>query len=213
MPRTYLLLSSRLVISEEKLDIYPVWDYNGCPMPIPTKSIPVEKLAEVLRIDPNSPTGLTWLPSSSRPGLGNKPVYGHRGSKKYFRIEVCGERYAAHRVVWALAYGSISEEQQIDHIDGDGFNNRLENLRSASNLLNANSRHRTNGNQYFGVEQYPMAGGRVVWRCRFSLYEARVSLGVYPTEEEAAQARDKWFRDCGIQPSVWNFEHPARSGV
>lgn len=34
-----------------------------------------------------------------------------------------------HRLAWLFHYGSIIPNKHIDHIDGDGSNNRIENLR------------------------------------------------------------------------------------
>lgn len=50
------------------------------------------------------------------------------------------KRYYAHRVIWEMHFGEIPKGLCIDHIDGDGLNNRLSNLRLVS--LSDNQRNR-----------------------------------------------------------------------
>ena len=50
---------------------------------------------------------------------------------------------AAHRLAWYIANG-VAPLDEIDHIDGDGMNNRIANLREASSSVNKrNSRLRS----------------------------------------------------------------------
>jgi hypothetical protein len=53
------------------------------------------------------------------------------------------KRYYTHRVIWEIVNGPIPEGMCIDHLDGNGLNNRIENLRAAS--LSANQRNRRVG--------------------------------------------------------------------
>ncbi|KKM84538.1 hypothetical protein LCGC14_1298190 [marine sediment metagenome] len=73
----------------------------------------------------------------------------HRTS--YVQIKVNGKLYLAHRLAWVITYGS--QPDQIDHIDGDGLNNRIENIRNVSGSENAkNCRMRKdNSSGYSGV--------------------------------------------------------------
>lgn len=66
-----------------------------------------------------------------------RPVGSIAGNKKsdgrYFTVHATiqgvQKRYYVHRVIWEMHHGPIESGMCIDHIDGDGLNNRLENLR------------------------------------------------------------------------------------
>ena len=60
-------------------------------------------------------------------------------NKSYFMISVHGSRYL-HRVVWEHVNGKISDDLEIDHIDNNTSNNKIENLQLLThqdNLLKA----------------------------------------------------------------------------
>ena len=50
------------------------------------------------------------------------------------KVDGCRHEIRLHRLVWALVYGRFPK--QIDHINGDGMDNRLENLRECSIVEN-----------------------------------------------------------------------------
>jgi HNH endonuclease len=58
-----------------------------------------------------------------------------------------------HRVIWEQVRGSIPASAQIDHISGDGLDNRMDNLRLASNAQNQRNRgpNRNNPSGWKGV--------------------------------------------------------------
>lgn len=54
----------------------------------------------------------------------------------YVRVVISKEWKLAHRIVWEMHYGEIKEGLQIDHKNGDGCDNRIENLRLVSGSQN-----------------------------------------------------------------------------
>jgi len=75
----------------------------------------------------------------------------------------------------------------IDHKNGDGLDNRRENLRPASRSQNKTNsrRYRNNTSGYMGVSRHG-AG----FRAYVSINNKRVGIGTFPTVEDAARARD-----------------------
>jgi hypothetical protein len=77
------------------------------------------------------------------------------GVKRYERISIKGKAYALHRMIYLWNHGNLPEI--IDHIDGNRENNRIENLREATQHQNClNSKHRvTSKSPYKNVYLQP----------------------------------------------------------
>jgi hypothetical protein len=75
----------------------------------------------------------------------------------------------------------------VDHIDGNGLNNRKENLRMATRSQNQyNSRRRVdNPSGYKGVRSYKDTGK---WQARITANKKQYHLGYFDTAEEAHKA-------------------------
>jgi hypothetical protein len=56
--------------------------------------------------------------------------------KNYIRTTHKGKTYRVHRIIWEMFNGEIPENMQIDHINNNGFDNRLENLQLVTNQQN-----------------------------------------------------------------------------
>lgn len=96
----------------------------------------------------------------------------------------------------------------VDHIDGDGLNNRRSNLRVATRLENArNQVCRRGGTSTFkGVSR----SGTRRWRATIRLATGRLHLGYFDSEEDAAKTYDVAAREHFGSFASLNF--PADGG-
>jgi hypothetical protein len=61
---------------------------------------------------------------------------GYVNSQGYVSFMFNGNNYLAHRVIWEMHNGIIPEGMQVDHINRDRLDNRIENLRLATHQQN-----------------------------------------------------------------------------
>lgn len=73
--------------------------------------------------------------------------------KAYIQVRLLNELHYAHRLAWIIANGPIPDGMQIDHVNGDGTDNRLVNLRLTTPSENKRNmrRMRTNKTGVTGV--------------------------------------------------------------
>jgi hypothetical protein len=81
-----------------------------------------------------------------------------------------------HQLAYYIKYNKIVE--QIDHIDGNRSNNKIDNLREVTHQQNAFNRTTTKG-------YYP---GKNNFKAHICINNKQIYLGTYNTEEEARKA-------------------------
>lgn len=100
----------------------------------------------------------------------------------YLMCMVLGHKFKVHQIVWALHNGRLSD-MPLDHIDRDPRNNRIENLRQATDEQNS---------QNLRASLHPNAGLRFEPNGKVSAYASRknrkIYLGRFDTEAEARAA-------------------------
>lgn len=108
----------------------------------------------------------------------------------YITIQVGGVPYLGHNLVWFYIHGEWSK---LDHIDHRRWNNKLDNLRKASDHNNAANRECVSGNT--GFKGIHLRKGR--YEVGIKVNQKRIHLGVYKNIEDAkeayAQAAVKYF--------------------
>ena len=144
--------------------------------------------SEYLRYEPE--TGkLYWLRTMNS----RAPVGAEAGSSKgtrYRKLRFKGKFYQCHRIIWDMLNPDdpLTEVDQIDHIDHNRLNNRIENLRKVSCAVNSHnlSKPVNNSSGVIGVHWYRPYGK---WQAQISVKNSRLHLGYFENFEEAIAAR------------------------
>lgn len=122
---------------------------------------------------------------------GVKIGWEHFGGKagKYKHMSIFGKVFKIHRVIFLYHHGFLPE--MIDHINGDSFDNRIENLREtdpAENARNKKKREYTRSGVK-GVNRHNPSGR---WSARITRPDGkREYLGLFKTVEEASAVYKK----------------------
>lgn len=118
---------------------------------------------------------------------------------KYVLIRVFGKPYLAHRLAWLFSYG-VWPEFHIDHIDGDGQNNSINNLRDVPPDVNGKNarRKKNNTSGVNGVYLHKQTGK---WCAEGHYTECGIKkkkyLGLFPCIKSAEAARLAWEEEQG----------------
>lgn len=137
------------------------------------------RLKEVL--DYNSETGVfSWL--STRNGRAVEgEIAGRLHSGGYWRIDIDGYTYYAHRLAWLYVNGYFPENV-IDHIDRNKLNNTIINLRESTTQCNIRN-SKLNCNNVSGVNGvFKYRGG---WQAKIKIERRGIYLGTHECFLEA----------------------------
>lgn len=144
----------------------------------------LERLRQL--VDYNPETGVfTWKEKT-----GKKVRVGHEvgsvHSQGYIEAMIDRKRWFLHRLAWFYVHGEVPP-QQIDHINGNRADNRIGNLRVASQQQNSGNMRIRSSNQS-GLKG-------VYWRKDLNRWSASIhvnyktkNLGLFETKEDAHAA-------------------------
>jgi hypothetical protein len=113
-------------------------------------------------------------------------VVGKNSMKHGYRTTaINGKQYYQHRLVWLYIHGEWPKSD-IDHVNGDKSDNRIENLRLATKSQNAHNKKKFRNNTSGFVGAYKHWSGR--WYSLIMIEGKSKYLGCFATAEEAGKA-------------------------
>lgn len=101
----------------------------------------------------------------------------------YKVVSIKDKMYKVHRLIWLLYYNIDPGSTLIDHVDGDPTNNKISNLRLATQKQNCHNRKVRQTSMFKGVQ---VEKGK--YRARICVNNTLLHLGFFNTAEEAHAA-------------------------
>lgn len=117
--------------------------------------------------------------------------YSGSSTNKYIAIYYDGRNLCIHRLIYILMYGDIPDDMDIDHVNRDYHDNRVENLRVCTRSLNScNAKPRPNS----------ITGVRGVYKRKgkngmFAVTVCGKYIGQWHTIDEAIIARERYIQE------------------
>ena len=142
------------------------------------------ELDENLSYDPK--TGMFVWVSKRHKRRSKDGFAGKKHRLGYRDVVINGVSYGAHRLAWLCVHG-VMPESHIDHINGIKDDNRIENLREATEQQNQMNRKRCRANTS-GVKGVCWIERCKRWEAKFISNKARIFVGRFMSLDEAAAA-------------------------
>ena len=108
--------------------------------------------------------------------------------KRYMQVTINRSVYKLHRIIWKMVHNEYPEE--IDHIDGNGLNNILSNLRKADSNINSRNK-RLNSKNTSGQMGVFLNKRNKKWVARIQSNYNVIYLGSFISFNEAVLCRKK----------------------
>jgi hypothetical protein len=126
---------------------------------------------------------ITLVSPEDAPLISGNAWQAHKARNTFYATGNNGKRL--HRIIL-----KPDEDHHVDHRDGNGLNNRRDNLREVTNQQNCQNgvAHKDSTSKYRGVCWYT---NYKKWRSTIYVDGKQKALGYFETEELAAKAYDK----------------------
>ena len=151
------------------------------------KTVPVERLRYVFIYDPLTGILTHRIDRGQRARAGKEA--GGMGHAGYRLVSVDGVVLLAHRIAWAIHTG-MWPEGHIDHINGVKSDNRICNLRVASNAENLRNQRKRVSNSS-GVKGVSWNKQKQKWTAQIGIDGKDKYLGSFDNLNEAASCYQK----------------------
>lgn len=114
----------------------------------------------------------------------------------YRYVTLQGVTMLAHRVIMAMHLGRLESSVEVDHINGNRLDNRLENLRVVTHSINGKNAKRNSRNTSGHVGVYWRSDTNR-WAAYGTFNGKTKALGSFPNKSLAISARLKWEKEVG----------------
>lgn len=150
---------------------------------------------ELLEIFEYHPDGYFIEKGNRKRIKAGKKIHGWVEKYGYRRLYVIDRTYLLHRLIYFYntGYMPLYPNEEIDHIDGDKGNNRIENLRLCNKnenmqnkIKNYNAKSKYKGVSYISLKKR--------WLSSVTVNKKSYFIGTFKTQEEAAKAYDKFIK-------------------
>jgi len=132
--------------------------------------------------------GPEWRAAQWNSRCAGRPAFTTKKERGYLSGTIFGSFYRAHRIAWLYHYGTWPDE--IDHINGDTSDNRIENLRSVSHTENMRNCKLRKDNSS-GVSGVNWSKTAKKWSARCNTDNGRKFLGYFNCLTAARVAKAK----------------------
>ena len=114
-------------------------------------------------------------------------IVGNLNSHGYLGFQIDGKKYLVHRIIYYMYHGHIDDTKQMDHIDGNRANNRIENLRLVTRSQNGHNQKIRKDNTS-GVKGVSWHKDVMKFQARIKTNNKSIHLGLFDTLEAAEKA-------------------------
>jgi hypothetical protein len=142
-----------------------------------------QQLKTLLHYDPT--TGVFRWRHTTKNGMQPWDVAGNIDRQGYVQIKIGGKVKMAHRLAWLYVHGELPP--QVDHRNMNRSDNRIDNLREATNSQNSMNKTMQSNNTS-GFKGVTFHRGTEKYHAKIQANGIRKSLGYFHTPEQAHQA-------------------------
>lgn len=152
-----------------------------------SKRVPLtaEEIRRLFDYDPE--TGMLTNRITFGKRISGKEAGGEANEIGYRSISIQKHRYLVHRVIWAWVYGTWPSTE-LDHIDRNPRNNRIQNLREADRSLQVRNTKIFSTN-VSGIKGVSWDKARNRWTASVYRGDQRIALGRFHNKQDAANVR------------------------
>lgn len=157
----------------------------------------IETLHKVLDYNPSTGIFIWKIKPSVLVDIND--IAGRKAPDGRVLIGIMGERYRAHRLAWFYMFGEWPSDE-IDHINGNTSDNRIENLRILNRRSNSENLHKAKSHNQSGYLGVIARNGR--YFSQIVVLGKKKYLGSFDTKELAyaayLDAKRKFHAGCTI---------------